>query len=778
VLRQGKPLRTSALLPSTVINTDDELPGWMRRTLRATDYGVVLAALFSLLIAWSFIVQTEIPRTNDFERYVFRTADTATTLSEGRLYPRWSAHVLSGYGAPIPHYIPPMTAYLPAVIDVLFINDPIIAVRLMCIIAFLIAGTAVYSLVARSTNASTGMLASLLYLYSPIIGIVTPHLRGDLPALLVFALIPAYLWALDAALSRPRPIDYVILIGAFSGLILTDGALITITALALGTPFFIRRMSADASPRRRLRALCALICGAGLSAFFWLPALRESTMVQWQTSPLASSIRPNWLELFTPFALIDSNALRPTEILSLGLPIIIATFAVFPLWLREKTLYFQRVFGIFGITIVALWWGIFPDYLSLLGIGVMCLAIGASAVMNWQPRLSPLLSRLFLPILCIGILIASIGVWLTPHWRASDQRFDGLAQIEFEEAGFGIAVLPDNQPIPQTLSPAFTRNPLILSGYRTGQINRIELIDSSAALQFGTLVTLSHSTRFQVRSVADAQFRFLTAQFPGWQITNSTTRADLQPELTTGLMTISAAAGTSEITVELGTTDVRQISWVVSAFSLVGVVLLIILSRRTAPDWIEAHAPLALEETRLIAIIAITFTILLVLFAMPFSPAPLTTRPGIGLDGSSALRARSDIGLEAIAFRLDRTQYRRGDTIDALVYWRVLRPLDTTYLVQASLVSRITGTRVSSGALHHPGGYPTPRWLTNAYIADQLRGLSTAELIPGEYNFALEVFQCRTDESCDTENRLSFFDANGASVGRLLILPPLIIITD
>jgi uncharacterized membrane protein len=148
-----------------------DLPLWMQKTMRGTDWGVLIVLAFSLLAAWAFLLQSGLPRTNATEHYVFRTSDYAQAFLEGRFYPRWSPNVLGGYGAPIPNYFPPLGAYLPALLDTFLTNDATLAVKLVYVAAFCLAGTAVYAFVTRRSSAATGVIAALLYIYSPYVGL-------------------------------------------------------------------------------------------------------------------------------------------------------------------------------------------------------------------------------------------------------------------------------------------------------------------------------------------------------------------------------------------------------------------------------------------------------------------------------------------------------------------------------------------------------------------------------------------------------------------------------
>ena len=172
----------------------DELPLWMRQARQEFDWGILIAIAMSVAMAWSFLVRSDLPAGHQLEHTIFQSSDIVTAIEEGRFYPRWSPYAVNGYGAPIPNYYPMGTPYTVALIDVLFTNDLHQAVRIVFVLAYAVAGCSVYLLVSRRTDAAIGLLSSILYVYSPMIGSTIPNVLGDLPLLMASALLPLSLW--------------------------------------------------------------------------------------------------------------------------------------------------------------------------------------------------------------------------------------------------------------------------------------------------------------------------------------------------------------------------------------------------------------------------------------------------------------------------------------------------------------------------------------------------------------------------------------------------------
>jgi hypothetical protein len=165
----------------------------------------------------------------------------------------------------------------------------------------------------------------------------------------------------------------------------------------------------------------------------------------------------------------------------------------------------------------------------------------------------------------------------------------------------------------------------------------------------------------------------------------------------------------------------------------------------------------------------IGFSALIVLLATPLSPINFPIHPGYALEGSTALHSRTEVGLEALSYQIERDDYRAGETVFVTLYWQTLRFLPFNYRTQLSLLNSASGEQISTNPMRHPGGYPTQRWLTNRYITDPYSIPIPANINPGDYAIGVEVFNCSSN--CTSQNRLTFFDDAGTTLGQTLILP-------
>ncbi len=756
-----------------VLLKDPDLPAWMRRAFRGTDWGALLTLVFSILIGWSFVVQPDSTGGNVWERSIFRTADTAEALVEGRLYPRWSPHIMGGIGAPFAHFLPPLPAYLPAVIDALFVDDSVLAVRLAALTAFVLGSTAVYAFSARRLGGSAALIASLLYMFSPTVGIIVPHLQGDLTHVFAHGLLPIFLWSFDGSLMLGRRLDLTALILSGSGLILTDPLWYALGILLI---FPLMLPAASSYNRVTLRTtLLAVLAGGGLSAFYWLPALVERDLAVW-LAPLPSAHPPITLGgLLSAFPLLDRRSMQPAYPHALGLSIMMFLILSLPLLLRRNAHLIQQVYGLIGIIGALILLFLIPEQTQLLGGVVLCLSIASSSAIRWRERLPARVQHLLMPFFIGALLISAATVWLTPRADAALTDFSPASQIAFEQSGFGFALLPDDQPVPT----AQGMSTFMLTGSTAAENNPFEIITPGADAQIGTIAAEGHRYQFQVQTAQETEIRLQIAWFPGWQVTNSTITVSIAPGADGMIVVWIGAHQSGEFTIEFGATPARTFSWLATGLSAAAALLIVAFR----PLVRQEHDELALfplipnKDAHLITAVAFVFTAAIGLFALPDAPYALGAAPGSGMSGSFPLRARTDVGLEALGYHIARADYQPGEKFTYTIYWRTLRFLDRVYTVQPLLLSRATGSPIVVGVRHHPGGYPTNRWVTNRYITDVETLTLPDSLAPGEYDLAVEVSACAPRDPCTVMDRLTFFSADGGLYGAILRLPVIVTVS-
>jgi len=358
-------------------------------------------------------------------------------------------------------------------------------------------------------------------------------------------------------------------------------------------------------------------------------------------------------------------------------------------------------------------------------------------------------------------------VWLAPRWPDAFGSTEPQAQILYEQQNQAVAVLPPDAPIPATIPTTLLPNRSLIDGYLSGNINKIGLGQIIANIRVGVLEHRSHSDRFQLNVATPTTFDILTAYFPGWEATIEGQPVPLEPNAQTGLIRVEVPVVVNEeLTIMLGPTAARTGAWAI-AWATLGITGILTVGRFRRKTGIHDNLDLLTKaESRLVALVVAWFLIFILVFATPSSPLSLHARPGYLLDASYSLRSRTDVGIEAIAYRLDRFAYHPGEMVDLTLYWQTLRPLADDYQLQLYLLSEQNVHWLPTPLLR-PGNYATNRWIPNRFIGDEHPIPLSLSIAPGTYQIAIEMYGCRP--VCNTP--VSFFDASGRLIGRTLLLP-------
>lgn len=744
-----------------------ELPIWMRRARRGVDWGVLFVLGFCLAVSWALILKPGLPRTNASENHVFMASSYAEMLREGRLYPRWSAETSLGYGAPVPHFYPPGVPYAAALLQIFVTGDPVDALRILYVAGLTLAGCSVYVLVARQTGAAAGVLSGTLYVTSPYLGYVAPHVLGDLPVIWGMALVPGLLWAVSRLFVLNRPQDTLLIALITAALILTEwryavvGGVLTVLLIVWHVVVLRQQV-------RWWLVLISMVLGITLSAFYWLPALFESDFVRWQARPLALMSELSVPGLFALLQATDLNELKPLPQFTLGatgLPVVL--LALWALIRRPKRTQWHGMFLLYGLAVLSLLLFVTPEQTWLFGILTLCWALSAGAIWSLSDFVPLKRRHLLLPLALVVIISLALPVWLVPRWGATFGATDSQAMIEYEELGYGVAVLPPGAPLPSTLTDNVLPNRNLLNGYQSGNVNRL-VLPPRVNVDVAVLEASSHVTRSQVSTRETVEIDLLRANFPGWEAVFAGSPLDLSINPMTGLMRVNLPARSGELVVGLATTSVRTASWIVTWVSLLVLIVWGGRRYRRATPAFEDFDGLRPGSVRLMAMILIAIVVL-ILGVLNSAAVNLYPRPGYKLDGQFALRTRTAVGLETLAYAIDEYDYQPGEAVSLTLYWRALRPLLDNYQVQIYLQELGRDERLLLSRLRHPGGFPSQRWIPSLYVTDPYQLVLPNTLQAGEYMLVVEVYDCPA--TCQEEDRLVFFSEQGSVLGRALVLP-------
>jgi hypothetical protein len=236
-----------------------------------------LAALGALtLLAGLPLFQFKLMSGHDSLAYLPRYVEFYQGLRDGEIVPRWAADLGAGYGEPTFNFNPPALYYLVSAFHAIgftFIASEDLAVFVL----LLAAGAGMYLLACDVFGRHGGLVAAVAYVFSPflLMRLYVGHALADFTA---FAFMPYAFWAIsgiDRGSTSRRFLTGAVAV-ALLMLSSISVAVMVLPALAL---FLALKATSGKDLAALLRGGACVALGLGLSAFFWLPAIRETQFV-------------------------------------------------------------------------------------------------------------------------------------------------------------------------------------------------------------------------------------------------------------------------------------------------------------------------------------------------------------------------------------------------------------------------------------------------------------------------------------------------------------------
>lgn len=741
---------------------EEDLPTWIRSAHRGIDWGGVIVLLLALLVSSLYWQTGLITLENNSIHGAFRAYDITVGLREGVLYPRWSAHAVYGFGAPILHFAPPLMAYLAALLTWLFTDHILTSLSALMTLALVTGSTATYAFALQHVGARAALVAALSYLLSPAFVWLLPYQLGDLDAALAVGLLPLFIWSLDRALRRTSPLDLPLLSVAFALLLLSHPTHLALVALFLGTVVCCLRWNAARS--LWLRLLTSLLIGLALSAIYGLPAALEAGAVQWQTLPTATWPPITLMNLLLPFSPADPAAGNPAPIYSLGSGVVLLIIGN-AVW-RTLRRCWQRFDTAWAFACLALGAGaVLFNCPVLVPPAAWCGALAGAGFVSSFPREHT--QQMALAAALVVITATFLPVYLTFQRPTNAVDFDFQAQLQYELRGYGVAGVLSQQPVPSNLPLAAPPNLPLLAAYNRALPDRLTLLTGTPDKI--VLMRAQHqASLYTVASASPLSAVYTVAPFIGWQATlnNMPLTLSLSSDSNAYLLDIPPIRA-GELRIRFGSTPYRDAGGLVSILGLVALGLWW-RSQHRRKDW-QMHFPRLLTSTdvRVVAVVAVVLGILASAWLSGrFLPSPQPSSWS-GLANSTMLTYPSNSSLQLIGYHLDNVLHQ---PMMVKLHWRATRPIDEAYALTAALIST-TGERVFESSVIPLAHLPTTSWRVDRYYTTHLL-LRLPDLPRGRYTLTLRVFPCRgRGLVCTTARALTFFDERGVHLGTQLTLP-------
>ena len=475
--------------------------------------------------------------THDGEWAVVRLGDMFRTLRDMQFPPRYSGALNFGYGYPLFNFAYPMPYYIGVIFN-LFLHSFILSIKLLFILSVLLSAVFMYSASSKLwSNKWSGIVSSILYIYLPY-RMVDLYVRGSVGESIAMILFPFILLFALRLFESPFSRITVLMLSVSIGALVMTHNIMTILFLPVLVLFIGMRIFIEKRFDVLQTFLLCLFFGAGLSFFFWFPALYEKSNILLSKIPIAD--RNLYFVPFDKLIIPSWDYGTPTEKgaftyqLGLGqIGVIIVSFFIL-LFSFVKSKFIQTPIKKFAIIILFSY--------------VICL-LGTFSISSLIWTNTPLLSEINYPwtlLSQLGFLSSLLAGFLVIEGRE-------IKIIVFIMAIVAVAqVYPYARPVKYsyysdqyyltneaTTTSSQELMPLWVTDRPTKHFtDKVEVLSGNATIS--NTVYNSNSVKFKFTAASDTVFKINTIFYPGWRayINGVETKIDYQnPQ---GVMTISA----------------------------------------------------------------------------------------------------------------------------------------------------------------------------------------------------------------------------------------------
>jgi hypothetical protein len=637
----------------------------------------------------------------DSPNLLFRLQQLIAAFSGGEFPARWMPEAAYGYGMPYFTYYASASTHLAALLKVYgfsFVN----ALKLTQLLALVVAAGGMYGwLRSASLTPARSALASIAYTFAPF-HLVNLYVRGDsLAELWAMALYPVVLWAAQRCLERATFGRAFALALAVAALIGTHNisALDFLPFVAL---YFLALRWRQLASRLTFHAPLAMLWGLALSAFFWLPALGETSFVQLGDLTSGYFFYGNHFrgsDLVQTTLLFDYD--RHPFSLGLAQAVLAALGLGALLWraVRDRRWSPLNTFTVIGLAVSTLMitplsrpvWETVPllaytqfpwRFLSIQAVFTAALTghalvdIGSS---KWRPQLQIttyvvlpavlMLSGLlplrltFFPLNDSDVTAARLNLYEYFTTAIGNTVNSEYLPREVRPRPFSSAALLGREPQPKVLSGR-------ASGYRAGKLGAREL------------------WYFEVEGDSPATIAIPTHYWPGWEAEADDEAIPLRAAPGLGWITFELPPNAHSVTFRVGRTPLRLWAEVFSLAALVvpigGFLFRRACERRAAPASLTPPRPRAVATTVGALIALAAGSALLSTVNPPPASSPLNADfDTLAFPHRDVVRFSGAGELRRVAHSAERL--RRGETLTVQTEWSLSRNVEATFRLATPL---------------------------------------------------------------------------------------------
>lgn len=508
--------------------------------------------------------------------FIARLHQMSTALSDGHFPVRWAPDLR--FGEPLFNFYAPLPYYLGALIKLSGLNFIWVA-KILFILSTLLSAITMYIFLKKLFPQKGAILGVLLYAYAPYRA-VDLYVRGALSEAWAFIFFPIIFYASILLAEKPKFPRISFLALTLMGLFLIHNvtALIFLPYLFL---WWIYLMLKQKNWKLFLPFIGSSILGAGLAAFFLLPALLERQFIQTKYLTVGYfDFRAHFVafyQLFSTFWGYGSSLWGPKDDMSfqIGLVhwmILALALIVGLIFRKDKKLFWLLSFLGFSFLLSiflqhnksAFVWEAIPIMAFIqfpwrfLAISIFLVSITGAAISDYFKNRY----KMIYFILIAAVILLNLS-YFKPRNYVEDDFFEKFQNIEKMHQGIDLT---------KDYFPIWVRN------------DRVEYFGTPRAISGEIEVSdfvkkTGYATGF-INVLSDSQIEMPVTYFPGWEVRANSKVINLSEPSIQGLIRFGLPKGEYRIDLQLKDTPVRIIGNVISAVSILLMVVILRLSRR------------------------------------------------------------------------------------------------------------------------------------------------------------------------------------------------------
>lgn len=504
-------------------------------------------------------------------------------ITAGQFPVRFVPDLSFGFGYPLFNFVFPLPFYLAEIFYLLGFTL-VGSIKMVLFVSLFLSGISMFYLLNNLSNRSPAILGSIIYMYTPFRS-TEIYVRGAVGEAMAFVFLPLIILSVIKVLEKSKSKPKWIGIGALSiaGLItshnITAFMFIPLTFLFIPLYLVIYKKGLASSGSYLVMIFLGLIS----SSFFWIPALKDSKLMEYDTVFNYFDHFPTIKQLITPYFGYGASVPGPGDGMSfyIGLfnltLVIISVYVLVKYWKNINKMHKVVMFwtlSIFFISIVfmnfrstILWERIplisyfqFPWrflILTTLTTSIMTLSLSYFKISN----------KIFSILICL-VVIASFYIFRPADFLARGDDYYLKRYIPYPSVDD--SYLLQNEEYLRL--PAGTK-------LRPGNINYKIKIDSGD-------FTVEEINPLDIKILVDTKsgtdLEYFKYYFPGWKAYVNGKAVEIRTGYPYGHITITLPEGTSEIKIIFRETGEKILLNMISLFGFTFCVLLIFKYRKAS----------------------------------------------------------------------------------------------------------------------------------------------------------------------------------------------------